>query len=380
MEFAWASEDVDFRSELETFLDDELTDRWHGPVAVLGSKENTDYSRRFAALLAERGWLTPHWPKEFGGADASPWMVAVLGEELWSRGEPRGPQYMNVNWIGPSIMAHGTPEQCDRYLPPIARGDAIWCQGFSEPDAGTDLASLRATAVRDGDDYIVNGTKIWTSYGDVAGQCYLLVRTHPTEKRHNGISVLLVDLPVAGLEIRTIPGIVGEHSFNELTFTDVRVPAINRLGRENHGWSVVREALSYERVGAPRWARASRLLDLAISEYRRDGQSLDASTIDLIGCARAACEAARMLCYRVIDERAKNLPPSPHGNLARAAMVNAERLVATACVALGGTSVFEYGSTTDHQLRKSLAAGVAAGTYEVQLNLVSRGYLGLPKD
>ena len=237
MEFAWASEDVDFRSELETFLDDELTDRWHGPVAVLGSKENTDYSRRFAALLAERGWLTPHWPKEFGGADASPWMVAVLGEELWSRGEPRGPQYMNVNWIGPSIMAHGTPEQCDRYLPPIARGDAIWCQGFSEPDAGTDLASLRATAVRDGDDYIVNGTKIWTSYGDVAEHCYLLVRTHPTEKRHNGISVLLVDLPVAGLEIRTIPGIVGEHSFNELTFTDVRVPAINRLGRENHGWT-----------------------------------------------------------------------------------------------------------------------------------------------
>ena len=148
MEFAWASEDVDFRSELETFLDDELTDRWHGPVAVLGSKENTDYSRRFAALLAERGWLTPHWPKEFGGSEASPWMLAVLGEELWSRGEPRGPQYMNANWIGPSIMAHGTPEQCDRYLPPIARGDAIWCQGFSEPDAGTDLASLRASAVQ----------------------------------------------------------------------------------------------------------------------------------------------------------------------------------------------------------------------------------------
>ena len=110
MEFEWASEDVEYRSELQSFLEVELADHWHGAVATLGSQENADYSRRFAGLLADRGWLTPHWPEEYGGHEATPWMLAVLGEELWSRGEPRGPQYMNANWIGPSIMAHGTPE------------------------------------------------------------------------------------------------------------------------------------------------------------------------------------------------------------------------------------------------------------------------------
>lgn len=379
MEFGWDDEHSGYRAELVSFLDGELPDHWHGETAILGSQANTQYSRRFAGLLAERGWLTPHWPSEFGGFDASPWMLAVLGEELWSRGEPRGPQYMNANWIGPSIMSNGTPEQQARYLPPISRGDVIWCQGFSEPDAGTDLASLRTRAVRDGDDYIVNGTKIWTSYGDVAEHCYLLVRTHPDAESHRGITVLLVDMPAAGLEVSTIPGVVGDHSFNELVFTDVRVPVANRLGRENEGWTVVREALSYERVGAPRWARAAYVLNIAIESATADGRPIDAIAVEAIGVAKAACEAARVLSYRVIDERARDIPPSSNGNLARVAMVQAERLVAEACLAIDAGHTLTYRSASNHQLRKSLAAGVAAGAYEVQLNLVSRLHLGLPK-
>ena len=379
MEFGWDDEHLAHRGELLAFLDDELPDHWKGDTAVLGSEANTAYSRRFAGLLAERGWLTPHWPEEFGGVEASPWMLAVLGEELWSRGEPRGPQYMNANWIGPSIMAHGTPEQQQRYLPPISAGDVIWCQGFSEPDAGTDLASLRTRAVRDGSEYIVNGTKVWTSYGDVAQHCYLLVRTDPDAERHRGITVLLVDMPATGLQITTIPGVVGDHSFNELVFTDVRVAVANRLGPENEGWAVVREALSYERVGAPRWARAAHVLDETIQAALAAGRPIDDVVVHSIGVAKAACEAARILCYRVIDERVREVPPSPHGNMARAAMVQAERLVAEACLAIEGPEVLSYGSSSDHQLRKSLAAGVAAGTYEVQLNLISRLHLGLPK-
>lgn len=379
MEFGWEDEHRSYRAELVEFLEAELPDHWHGPTAILGSEANAAYSRRFAGLLAERGWLTPHWPDEFGGVEASPWMLAVLGEELWSRGEPRGPQYMNANWIGPSIMGHGTPEQQARYLPPIARGDVIWCQGFSEPDSGTDLASLRTRATLDGDEYVVNGTKIWTSYGNIAEHCYLLVRTDPEAQRHSGITVLLVDLPADGLEIATIPGVVGDHSFNELVFTDVRVPVTNRLGPENEGWAVVREALSYERVGAPRWARAAYVLNEAIAGASSVGRALDPVTVEAIGVAKAACEAARVLSYRVIHERATGLPPSPNGNIARAAMVQAERLVAEACLAIEGTDVLTYGSRSDHQFRKALAAGVAAGTYEVQLNLVSRLHLGLPK-
>ena len=379
MEFDWAEEDLSYRSELQTFLQDELPGRWEGTTAVLGSAENAEYSRRFAGLLADEGWLTPHWPAEWGGTGATPWMLAVLGEELWSRGEPRGPQYMNVNWIGPSIMAHGTAEQCERYLPPIAAGDVIWCQGFSEPEAGTDLASLRTRAVPDGDHYVVNGSKIWTSYGDIADHCYLLVRTDPQAERHRGISVLLMDMDSPGLEVRPIPGMVGEHSFTELFMSDVRVPAANRLGPENDGWAVVREALSFERVGAPRWARAAYVLDETLQWARERGRVIEESTVEAVGRAKAACEAARMLCYRVIDERARDLPPSPHANVARVAMVQAERLTADACAALQGNEIMRYGSSSDLQTRKSLAAGVAAGTYEVQLNLVARRHLGLPK-
>ncbi len=379
MEFDWAEEDLSYRSELQAFLQDELPGRWEGATTVLGSAENAEYSRRFAGLLADEGWLTPHWPREWGGTGATPWMLAVLGEELWSRGEPRGPQYMNVNWIGPSIMAHGTAEQCERYLPPIAAGDVIWCQGFSEPEAGTDLASLRTRAVPDGDHYVVNGSKIWTSYGDIADHCYLLVRTDPQAERHRGISVLLMDMDSPGLEVRPIPGMVGEHSFTELFMSDVRVPAANRLGPENDGWAVVREALSFERVGAPRWARAAYVLDETLQWARELGRVIEESTVEAVGRAKAACEAARMLCYRVIDERARDLPPSPHANVARVAMVQAERLTADACAALQGNEIMRYGSSSDLQTRKSLAAGVAAGTYEVQLNLVARRHLGLPK-
>ncbi|MCE9622640.1 MAG: acyl-CoA dehydrogenase family protein [Actinomycetia bacterium] len=379
MEFGWDDEHSGYRTELVSFLNEELPDHWHGETAILGSEANTKYSRRFAGLLAERGWLTPHWPVDFGGFDASPWMLAVLGEELWSRGEPRGPQYMNANWIGPSIMANGTPEQQARYLPPISRGDVIWCQGFSEPDAGTDLASLRTRAERDGDVYIVNGTKIWTSYGDVAEHCYLLVRTNPDAESHRGITVLLVDMPTPGLQVSTIPGVVGDHSFNELIFTDVRIPVANRLGDENEGWTVVREALSYERVGSPRWARAAFMLNETIEVATADGRTIDPIAIEAIGIAKAACEAARVLSYRVIDERARNIPPSPNGNLARVAMVQAERLVAEACLAIDAGHTLTYRSPSNYQFRKSLAAGVAAGAYEVQLNLISRLHLGLPK-
>lgn len=379
MDFGWADEDVECRRALVDFLATELKNHWVGDVAILGSVANVEYSRRFAGLLAERGWLIPHWPAEYGGTEATPWKLAILGEELWSRGEPRGPQYMNANWIGPSIIAHGNDAQLKRYLPPIAAGNVIWCQGFSEPDSGTDLVSLRTSAVRDGDEYVVNGNKIWTSYGDVAEYCYLLVRTDPNERRHNGISVLLVDMPSPGLEVRYIPGVVGEHSFTEMIFTDVRVPVANRLGEENKGWAVVSEALSYERVGAPRWARAAFVLDEALADVEAEGRVLDSLSTDLVLTAKAACEAARLLCYRVIDERANDIAPSSNTNIARVAMVQAERLVAVACANLGGMSVLHYGSTADHQIRKSLAAGIAAGTYEVQLNLIARGHLGLPK-
>ncbi|MEN8184876.1 MAG: acyl-CoA dehydrogenase family protein, partial [Myxococcota bacterium] len=195
MEFAWSEEDAHFRRELIAFLEATLPADWEeiardGP----GGEGQARFSREFAARLAERGWLTQHWPREYGGSDASPWRHAILGEEMWALGEPRGPQYMNVNWIGPAIMEFGSEDQKRQHLKRISQGDVLWCQGFSEPEAGSDLVALRTLARRDGDVYVVNGSKIWTSYANHADFCFLLVRSDPDSQRHRGISVLLVPM------------------------------------------------------------------------------------------------------------------------------------------------------------------------------------------
>jgi alkylation response protein AidB-like acyl-CoA dehydrogenase len=380
MEFGWSDEDVTFRKELHAFLANDLGETWSGEARRLGSPANVEHSYDFARTLSDRGWLTPHWPREHGGSGASPWQHLIMAEEMWSIGEPRGPQYMNVNWIGPSIMAHGTPDQQATHLPPIARGEVIWCQGFSEPDAGSDLASLRTRAVRDGDQYVVNGRKVWTSYASSAQFCYLLVRTNPEAERHRGISVLLVPTDTDGFEIRSIPSVVGDHSFHELVFTDMRVPVSCRLGEEDQGWSVVREALAFERVGAPRYARAAYMLDQLVSWARDHDVSLSSSLLERVGEARAACEAARLLAYRVIDERCLGLPPTPNVYLARAAMVQAERAVGAVAGDLMADEGLLSGSLADEQLRKSMVAGVAAGTYEMQLNMIAQMALKLPRE
>jgi alkylation response protein AidB-like acyl-CoA dehydrogenase len=379
VEFGWSEEDRTFRKEVRAFLDAELGDAWTGPTAALGSAENAAFSRHFAAALAQRGWLTPHWPLEHGGNGASSWQHAILGEEMWSIGEPRGPQYMNVNWIGPSIMMFGTDEQRALHLPPIARGDVIWCQGFSEPGAGSDLASLRTRAVRDADEYVVNGQKVWTSYASVADYCYLLVRTGAEETGPRGITILLVPTDVPGFEVRDVGSVVGDHAFHELFLTDMRVPVSCRLGPENDGWNVVRQALAFERVGAPRWARAQHVLE-GVAAWARENDLLDQPWVcERLGEARAATDAARLLFYRVIDEREHGKPQSPNANLARVAMVEAERLVGRLAADLCGQEGMRSGTLADVALRKSMAAGVAAGTYEIQLNLVARLVLGLPK-
>ena len=307
MEFGWSREDEALRGEVRAFLDENLPPWWDTEDAKLGTVRHSEYSREFAPKLAERGWLTPHWPEEHGGRNATAWHHFILGEEMWLRGEPRGPQYMNVNWVGPAIIASGSDDQKRRFLPPISAGKVIWCQGFSEPESGTDLASLHTRAQRDGDDYVVNGQKVWTSYANVADYCFLLVRTDPDAEKHRGISILLVPMTAPGLEVREIKSLMGDHTFHELFFSDVRVPVADRLGEENAGWQIVLQALAYERVGIPRYCRAQMEVDRLAAWAAEQGLSDDAIVLDQLAAAQAYCEAARLLVYRVVDERAKNV-------------------------------------------------------------------------
>ena len=381
MEFGWSEQDVEFRRELREFLDRTLPADWEerskdGP----GSDAQAEFSRRFCRALAERGWLTQHWPAEYGGRDAPPWRHAILGEELWAIGEPRGPQYMNVNWIGPAIMKYGTPEQKAFHLPRISAGDVLWCQGFSEPEAGSDLAALRTAARRDGGDYVLDGSKIWTSYANHADFCILLVRTDPDSSRQRGISVLLVPMDTPGIEVREIPSIVGERYFHEVFFSGARVPVDCRLGPENQGWEVVGYALAYERVGAARYARAALVIDRLAERARQRGRLDDPRIQERLGEARAMCEAGRVLTYRVIDGRVRGLPPSADTNLARVAGTRADTAIAELALEIFGADAFEYGSFADSNFRMAITAGVAVGATEIQLNLIAGRHLGLPRE
>jgi alkylation response protein AidB-like acyl-CoA dehydrogenase len=256
----------------------------------------------------------------------------------------------------------------------------FWCQGFSEPEAGSDLVALRTLAIRDGDHYLVNGSKIWTSYANHADYCFLLVRTDPASKRHRGISVLLAPMDLAGIEVREVPSVVGDRYFHEVFLSDVRVPADCLLGPEHEGWEVVGYALQYERVGAARYARAARTLDELAARARQAGRLDDPTVLEKLGEARAACEAARLLSYRVIDQRARGLPPSGDTNVARLAGTFAERVVSELAQELFGPEALADGSFADAHFRLAMTAGVAVGTTEVNLNLVAQRVLELPRE
>jgi alkylation response protein AidB-like acyl-CoA dehydrogenase len=374
MDFTWSEHDAAFRSELRTFVTDELPQRWL--ELIPGEEPASDFILDFCRKLGQKGWLTPHWPEQYGGTDGSAWQFIILGEELWSAGEPRGSQYMNVNWIGPAIINAGTAEQRDYHLRRISAGDVFWCQGFSEAGAGTDLANMATTAVRDGDDYVINGEKLWTSYAGEADFCFLLARTDPQSTGNKGISVFLVPTDTPGFTIEPIPSVLDIHEFNRLTFTNVRVPASVRLGPENGGWRVVREALSHERIGGPRYARAAQVTQ-RLREVGRERGWLDRDGIKTrLAQAEASCEAARLLVYQAIHARSQGRSEDREVSLARVAIVRCERLVAELALEMFEDEGLELGSMGNSQLKTSMIAGLGGGSVEVQLNMVARSLLG----
>jgi alkylation response protein AidB-like acyl-CoA dehydrogenase len=378
MEFDWPEEALAFRKEIVAFLERELPPWWDISVNTLTAAAGAphhEFCREFSAKLASHGFLTPHWPTEYGGRDAGAWELFALSEVLSEYGDPRGQQYMNVNWIGPAIMRYGTPEQKVYFLQRMSRGDLQFCQGFSEPDAGSDLAALRTTAIRDGDDYVVNGQKVWTSYALTADYCFLVVRTDPASRGPAGMAALLVPMNLPGLTVRPIPNLM-DHGFCELFFDDFRAPISSRLGPENEGWKVAMDALTFERIGMARFARALRLLDELIRRLKRSGKSTGPAAAERIGRAIAACHAARAVAYRVIDARARSLPPGPEGNLARLASNWAEQFAVDVIFDLSPDAL-EAGSLADEALKSALPSGHATGSVEVNLGLIAKRALGL---
>lgn len=379
MNFDWTDEQTAFRTRLQDFLAATLPDDWerfsqHGPA----SPALTRYAEMFCGKLADQGLLTPHWPREIGGGGLDPWHQTILAEVMWIAGEPRGGQYMNVNWIGPTLIRYGSPGQQARYLPPIAEGRALWCQGFSEPGAGSDLASLRTRATLEGGGYHVTGQKIWTSYAGLADTCFLVCRT--SDDRKKGISILLVPMDTPGITVRQIPSLIGEGDIHEVFFDDCAVPVEARLGDEGQAWEIIAYSLTNERLGIPRYSLARAALDRAVATLTAQGEFAGEAVRIEAAHAGALCEAARMASYALVDRRARGEAIGAESSSARFATIMAERRVAEFVVEYVPEALSDAHPYLKMHHQRGIVAGIAAGAAEIQLNIIATDVLKLPRE
>ncbi|MEN8840867.1 MAG: acyl-CoA dehydrogenase family protein [Octadecabacter sp.] len=247
MDIAFSAEDEDFRAQVRHFVENNLPPEYARIIAN-GGYLNKEQLLDWQAILNRQGWLAYNWPVAFGGTGWGPVKIHIFDEEMARLDAPKVLPF-NFKMLAPVLMKYGTQQQCDYYLPRMIDGTDWWCQGYSEPGAGSDLASIRTSAVRDGDDYIVNGQKTWTTLGQYANMIFCLVRTSSEGKPQAGISFLLIDMATPGIEIRPIRTIDGGHEINEVFFSNVRVPTSNLVGVENEGWTYAKYLLAYERTG-----------------------------------------------------------------------------------------------------------------------------------
>ena len=373
---------AELRAELRRLVREELPPEFLG--AFTDDPRDLETAQRFCKLLADRHILTLAWPLEYGGQAATIWKQTVLREEMWAHHEPRGAQYMGINWVGPALMRFGTEAQRSEHLERIASGEIIWCQGFSEPDAGSDLASLKTRAERDGDGWRITGQKIWTSYATMADWCFLLARTTRGDSKHHGITVFLVEMDQPGVEVRPIPTMIGPHHLNEVFFDEAWAGPESVLGEVDNGWKIVRDALALERVGIARYARSDRLLNLAplaLGEERWSALPRDLKS----RWARALVHTrqARLLAYRVIALQDQGRVDASDTAGYRVAVTRLDQEVAEVLMdildqravgAMSSGSQFER-AVEDHW-KYAQASTVASGSIEIQKILLSRAIIG----
>jgi alkylation response protein AidB-like acyl-CoA dehydrogenase len=395
MDLRYSAAEERFRSELREWLS--------ATVPTLPPKPPADdwearraYDTGWQRLLYEAGYAGVDWPAEGGGRGASPVEQLIYVEELERARAP----YVGVNFVGllhagPTLVVEGTPEQRARYLPPILRGDEVWCQGFSEPDAGSDLASLRTRAVRDGHDYVVTGSKIWTSHAEVADLCELLVRTGPEGSRHHGITWLIMPMDAPGIEVRPLRTIAGSAEFAELFFDEVRVPVANRVGDENDGWRVTMVTLSFERGTAfvGELLQSVELLrslrDAAAAGDRED-------LMPRIGHLAAELDALWALTRRNVSQAARTGVPGVGGSVFKLAFSELRQRIAQLGMDIAGRAALAWdnlgplpgqggsaATVTNHDVVdtwvNSFSRTIAAGTSQIQRTIVAERILGLPK-
>jgi len=390
VDFSYSPEDEAFRKEARDWLEENLPESWRVTEDTLTTREDSfkialDWQKR----LYKRGWVGLTWPKEYGGGGGTLMQQVILSEELAKARAPGVANSLGVGMAGPTISSFGTEEQKKRFIPKLLSGEEIWCQGFSEPDAGSDLANLKTRAIREGDYYIVNGQKVWSTLAQHGDWCLLLVRTDPdAEPKHRGITYLLMDMKTPGIEVRPLKQMTGDFEFNEMFLDNVRVPVSNRLDEENRGWYVAMGTLAFERAGMGRAIMFKQVLNeifgLAARTKRNGIPAIKDSTIRqrLAQCA-IECEIIRLNSYRSLSASLKGGPPGPEEMFSKLfwSEMN-QRMTELATQILGIDSVIEGGGEAQlwqYRFLRSKGNTLEQGSSEILRNVIGERVLGIPR-
>ena len=382
MDFRLTSEHAAFQQQVIDFIDHDLPAGWS--EAREDREAGPDIEEQIRKRLAARKWLALPWPKEYGGLGASPMQQMVFNEAMAYRGLPF--MSMGVAWVGPVMMLYGSEEQKARFLPRITDGTDVWCTLYSEPGSGSDLASLQTRAIRDGDDYVVTGQKIWTSGGHRSDWGWLACRTDPAAPKHRGISMFCVKMDSPGVTVRPLVNMAGTHEFNEVFFEEVRIPASQLVGEENRGWYTLAVGLDFERSSIGATSTARRTVDEIVARVKSQPRNLDSQVRQrLVDCA-ISVNVLRNLAYKVAAEQEKTgVAPTREAQMAKlfGAELN-QRVVSVGLQVLGmsgqahaansplGRNVYGY--------LRSVANTIEGGTSEIQRNVIATRGLGLPRE
>jgi alkylation response protein AidB-like acyl-CoA dehydrogenase len=371
-------EEAQFRSELRAWIEQNLPEDKRGSRG--GAQRFEDpFIREWSRMLYEGGYVGLTWPKEYGGVGAPYSFQAILYEELAAAQAPPPVGVIGLNMAGPTIIAHGTEEQKARYLQPLLASEEIWCQGFSEPDAGSDLAAARTRAERKGDVYVVSGQKVWSSFAHIADFCILVTQSDPAAPRYKNLTYLIVDMHAPGVEVRPLRQITGEAEFNEIFFSDVEVPVENRLDEEGNGWQVAMTTLLHER--ATLGFALTSTLDGLVGRLLEEAEGRDPSPQVREAIAREWIElqALRYTNYRALGTLQRTGIPGPEGSGVKLRWSEAnQRLTKLARELRGPEGILEDGWWNHQQLR-SRGNTIEAGTSEVLRNIIAERVLGLPR-
>jgi alkylation response protein AidB-like acyl-CoA dehydrogenase len=380
MDFSYPSEVEQFRAELRDWLSANLTDELVAARRPTGRDDSAiELLRAWSRTMADAGWAAVSWPREYGGRGATVLEQLVYTEETTRARAPMPLNVIGMNNIAPAIMQYGTEDQKTTLLPRMMRADDIWCQGMSEPEAGSDLAALRTRAVRDGDDFVVTGQKIWTSLGHRAHWCQLYVRTDPEAPKHKGISCLIVDMALPGIEVRPLVTLNGDTDFAEVFFHDVRVPADALLGPLNAGWQVATTTLSHERAGAARlYAEMQVRLEELVDDIAAQSGALDDPVIlRRLGEIAVRIKYLEVLCQRSISATLHGGDPFASASLAKTVWGEIGQDMAALAFDVLGTGGANAAWANYRLSSRSLT--IAGGTTQINKNITAQRVLGLPR-